>query len=197
VTRRYCPGNNSASNVSRKERAQYVDVPPCNCSCTYCIDSPSLRSNLFPQLEGYGLTPVLQFDIPGVHRHSYGDVCYDNQRLEGLQIAARNIQKQYGQDYDRYSYAICVPSSDYSGHTVKQKVFQSKTGWGSESEDDTVPFEHLFDYDSVMRANDDELYLQPTKIRRLNGIQTFTPTEYPTVRIGSFVDSVSELTRVS
>ena len=197
MNRRYCPVNNSTRNVSRKERVQYADVPPCNCGCTYCIDSASLRSHLFPQSEAYGLTPVLKSDIPGVHRHSYGDVCYDNQRHEGLQIAARNIQKQYGSDYDRYSYAIRVPSSDYSGHTVKQKVFQSKSGWGSESEDDIIPFEHLLDYDSVMRANEDELCLQPTKIRRLNGIQTFTPTEYPSVRIGSFVDSVSEITRVS
>ena len=196
VNRRYCPTGNSVQSLARKERSVYVDVPPCKCGCTYCTDSPTLRAKLFPQLEAYGETPVLRSNIPGVNCHNYGDICYDNQRLEGLQIASRNVQLKYGSDYERYSYAIRVPTSDCSGKTVKQKVFQSKSGWGSESEDDSPPAESVLDYDSVIRSNYEELCLQPIKIRRLNGTQELTPAEYPSIRIGSFVD-VNHITRVS
>ena len=78
---------------------------------------------------------MLQADIPGVKCHNYGDICYDNQRQEGLQIVSRNAQLLYVSDYGRYSYAIRIPCPDGSGRTVKQKVFQSKSGWGSDSED--------------------------------------------------------------
>ena len=132
---------------------------------------------------------MLQADIPGVKCHNYGDICYDNQRQEGLQIVSRNAQLLYASDYGRYSYAIRIPRPDGSGRTVKQKVFQSKSGWGSDSENESTPHESVLDFDAVANSNFDELILQPTKIRRLNGNQVLTVLEYPSVRIGSFVDS--------
>ena len=140
---------------------------------------------------------MLQADIPNVKCQDYGDICYDNQRRESLQVVTRNVQLMYGSDPGRYTYAIRVPSADNSGRFIKQKVFQSKTGWGSDSEDDSAPRESVLVYDDVARSNLDELILQPTKIRRLNGSRVLTPTEYPSIHMGSFVDSVSDITRVS
>ena len=196
LQRRYCPQNNSLRNLPRKERAQYCHIPACFCGCTYCVDSPTLRTNLFPQAEAYGMTPVLTRDMPGVQCLNYGDVCYDNQRLEGYQIVTRNLQLMYQADPGRYSYSIRVPTSDGSGKTVKQRVFESKNGWGSDSEDDSPPFESVLNFDDVARSNSDELILQPTKIRRLNGYEPLSAEEFPSVHLGSFKD-LEGITRVS
>ena len=115
VHRRFCPQENSVKNLPRKERFQYTHVPECYCVCAYCEDSPTLRTKLFPQTEAYGMTPVLTADTPGINRFHYGDVCYDNQRLEGFQIVTRNLQQMYQADSGQHSYAIRVPSSDGSG----------------------------------------------------------------------------------
>ena len=197
VQRRYCPQANTLKNLPRKERFQYRQVPECFCVCAYCIDSPSLRTKLFPQSEAYGMTPVLTADTPGVNRLNYGDICYDNQRLEGLQIVTRNLQLMYQVDPGRHSYAIRVPYSDGSGKTFKQRVFESKSGWGSDSDDEPSSFESVLDYDAVARSNFDDLVLQPTKVRRLNGYKALSAEEFPSVRLGSFKDTVTNITRVS
>jgi hypothetical protein len=196
VQRRFCPQNNTVKNLPRRERSQYLQVPVCYCECAYCIDSPTLRTNLFPQSEAYGMTPVLISDTPGVNRLNYGDTCYDNQRLEGFQIVTRNLQLMYQTDPGRHTYAIRVPCSDGSGKTVKQKVFESKSGWGSDSEEESSLFESVLNFDDVARSNLDELVLQPTKVRRLNGYKPLSAEEFPSVRLGSFKD-VNGLTRVS
>ena len=197
LQRRYCPQNNHLKNLPRKERFQYRQIPACFCVCTYCLDSPTLRTKMFPQSEAYGMTPVLTVDTPSVNRFNYGDVCYDNQRLEGFQIVTRNLQLMYSADSGRYSYAIRVPCSDGSGKTVKQKVFESKSGWGSDSEEESPFSESVLDFDTVARSNLDELVLQPTKVRRLNGYSPLSVEEFPSIRLGSFKDSTNDLTRVS
>ena len=197
LQRRYCPQNNHLKNLPRKERFQYRQIPVCFCACTYCLDSPTLRTKMFPQSEAYGMTPVLTADTPSVNRFNYGDVCYDNQRLEGFQIVTRNLQLMYSADSGRYSYAIRVPCSDGSGKTVKQKVFESKSGWGSDSEEESPFSESVLDFDTVARSNLDELVLQPTKVRRLNGYSPLSVEEFPSIRLGSFKDSTNDLTRVS
>ena len=197
MQRRFCPQNNTVKNLPRKERSQYRQVPTCYCVCTYCTDSPTLRTKLFPQVEAYGMIPVLTADTPGMNRFHYGDVCYDNQRLEGFQIVTRNLQLMYQADSGRYSYAIRVPSSDGSGKTFKQRVFESKSGWGSDSEDEPSHFESVLDFDAVARSNLDELALNPTKVRRLNGYSTLSVEEFPSIRLSSFKDTANDITRVS